>query len=119
MAGAQGSAAGAVGSLNKEHAVLSDAVRRLASDRARAESREDAPLALAHRCRALLGRYRDHMRREEGELFPRAQRVLRPQDWERIDRDAASRDDPLFGPSVDSVYQPIRDALMRRSWLRG
>ena len=112
-------AAAAIGKLAQDHVDLGAATRRLAARLEGAERGHEVPPAtLGRECRALLGRYHDHMTREESDLFPHAQRALRPADWARIERDAASREDPLFGPNVEAAFQPIHDALMRRSWLR-
>ncbi len=53
----------------------------------------------------------DHMRREEDELMPLAERVLTPDDWQRIHDAFRENDNPLYGikPKEDAerLYQRI------------
>ena len=55
-------------------------------------------------------RYRDHMRKEEREVMPLAQRVLNDQDWIEIEAAFASHRDPLAGSSPQTNH----DQLFRR-----
>lgn len=55
-------------------------------------------------------RYRDHMRKEEREVMPLAQRVLSAQDWSEIEAAFATRRDPLAGATPDTAH----DQLFRR-----
>ncbi len=110
--------AGAIGDLQREHERLAASVRQLAAliERVAVEPRVPHAL-LATECRAVLDIYRDHILREERDLFPAARRLLDEADWAAVAHAAADRPDPLFGPELDDAFQPIRDALMRRSWL--
>lgn len=47
-------------------------------------------------------RYSEHMRKEEREVMPLAQRVLTPEDWVEIEAAFATRRDPLVGASPES-----------------
>ena len=38
----------------------------------------------------------EHMRKEEMQLFPMAEKSLRPADWEAVDREFAENRDPIF-----------------------
>ena len=51
-----------------------------------------------------------HMRKEEDELMPMAERALRAEDWERIDRAFEANADPLFRSNVELGF----DALYRQ-----
>lgn len=51
-----------------------------------------------------------HMRREEDELMPLAERALRPDDWETIGRAFAANADPVFQTNVELGF----DALYRQ-----
>jgi hemerythrin-like domain-containing protein len=51
-----------------------------------------------------------HMRKEEDDLMPLAERDLRPDDWESIDRAFASNVDPVFHANVELGF----DALYRQ-----
>ena len=55
-------------------------------------------------------RYREHMRKEEREVMPLAQRVLNAQDWVDIEAAFASHRDPLAGSSPETSH----DQLFRR-----
>ena len=46
---------------------------------------------------SFVGFYREHLRTEERKLVPLAQRVLTPEDWQRIDQSFAEGVDPLAG----------------------
>lgn len=63
----------------------------------------------------LAGRYIElewaHMRKEEDEFIPLAERVLPPEDWADIDRAFRENDNPLFGikpkEEAEKLYQRI------------
>ena len=55
-------------------------------------------------------RYREHMRKEEREVMPLAQRVLNAQDWNDIEAAFASHHDPLAGSTPETNH----DQLFRR-----
>jgi len=54
---------------------------------------------------------RDHMMKEEGDVFPRATRVLDVADWRALDEEFAKRDDPLFGEIVAHRYVALAERL--------
>ncbi len=51
--------------------------------------------------------YRQHMAREEAELFPRAEDVLRDADWIAVADAITAEADPLFGAKVAQRYQQL------------
>lgn len=51
--------------------------------------------------------YRQHMSREEADLFPRAEKLLRRNDWAAVDSAIATSMDPLFGKQVEQRYQAL------------
>jgi hemerythrin-like domain-containing protein len=51
--------------------------------------------------------YIDHMRTEETELLPVAERVLSPSDWAELDKAFAANRDPLAGGARDPVYNRL------------
>ena len=51
--------------------------------------------------------YLDHMRTEETELLPAAERVLSPADWAELDKAFAADSDPLAGGARDPVYNRL------------
>ncbi len=51
----------------------------------------------------------EHIRQEEMELFPMAEKSLRAEDWEVIDRAFAENEDPLFaGEAKDRYHELLR-----------
>jgi hemerythrin-like domain-containing protein len=52
-------------------------------------------------------RYREHMRKEEREVMPLAQRVLTPEDWADIEAAFASHRDPLAGASPETNHDQL------------
>ena len=65
--------------------------------------------------RAYLQCFRRHMRTEEEELFPAAQRVLRPRDWDEISAAVEHLDDPLFGTAGAHRYGALREQIAREA----
>ena len=59
---------------------------------------------------AYAGFHWDHMRAEEGELLPMAEKYLTPADWQEIDTAFLEHTDPLLGADVGAKY----DALFSR-----
>jgi hemerythrin-like domain-containing protein len=51
--------------------------------------------------------YLDHMRTEETELLPVAERILSPSDWAELDKAFAADRDPLAGGARDPVYNRL------------
>ena len=56
--------------------------------------------------------YRDHMGREDGDLFPAAEESLSRQDWLEIEAATPDADDPLFGDRVEKRFESLRDHLL-------
>ena len=56
--------------------------------------------------------YRQHMAREEAELFPRLEDVLGNEDWQAVDDAITPEADPLFGSKVGQRYQQLRRQIM-------
>lgn len=52
-------------------------------------------------------RYREHMRKEEREVMPLAQRVLSTQDWADIEAAFALHRDPLAGASPETKHDQL------------
>lgn len=51
--------------------------------------------------------YRTHMALEEREIFPLAERVLTPADWDELDAATAREPDPLAGGAPDEEYRAL------------
>jgi hemerythrin-like domain-containing protein len=63
--------------------------------------------------RSYITRQREHMNKEEGELFPRMMTTLRSEDWQWIDELMAAQEDPLFGRVVSKQFRKRYDQIMR------
>lgn len=57
----------------------------------------------------------NHMKMEDETIFPIAEKYLTAEDWEAIAAEAADRDDPLFGPQVEALYQALHEEVARQS----
>ena len=68
--------------------------------------------ATAH---AYVSALRAHMRTEEGEILPRAARVLSESDWTDINTAIANVDDPLFGARLEERYARLREEINRQA----
>ena len=51
--------------------------------------------------------HRAHMRAEESEAFPLAQKYLTPEDWEEVDAAFAGHADPMIGADAGTVYSRL------------
>ena len=69
--------------------------------------------------KAYVENFRSHIDREEDELFPKAARLLRDQDWSAIDEKIERREDPIFGKIAEKRYAAIRDQIGRDASLPG
>jgi len=58
---------------------------------------------------------RYHMQKEDEHVFPVAERVLEPADWDAIAEAFAARRDPVFGPVAEAVFQSLREHIERES----
>lgn len=58
---------------------------------------------------------RSHMRREEERFFPRADAVLKEQDWKQISEAIEHRKDPVFGEIVEVQFRSIYEFIQLQS----
>ena len=56
--------------------------------------------------------YLDHMRVEESEILPLAQRVLTDDDWKELDAAFLKNRDPLAGAEADEVYRGLFSRIL-------
>ena len=97
--------------LAQEHESGENAIRELEQAFVRYEEHGDTEFApFADAVDRYVTRYRDHMRKEEREVMPVAQRVLNTQDWADIEAAFALHRDPLAGASPETDH----DQLFRR-----
>lgn len=71
--------------------------------------RRDHVRQLAH---AYLDANRQHMQREEQEVFPLFKKHLRKRDWAAVEADLPAADDPLFGEAVQEPYRALYERIM-------
>jgi hemerythrin-like domain-containing protein len=94
--------------LTREHESGQGAIRELEQSLLRLEEgggREAA--AFVHAVERYVDGYIGHMRQEECELFPLAERVLTAQDWAEIAIAFGSRRDPLDGITRRTEYEQL------------
>jgi hemerythrin-like domain-containing protein len=65
--------------------------------------------------RAYVSALRAHMRTEEGEILPRAARLLSESDWTDINTTIAKARDPLFGAQLEERYARLREEINRQA----
>ena len=96
--------------LTREHDAGERAMRELEQALVRFEEGGDAEFpAFATAVERFVGRYREHMRKEERDVMPLARRVLDAHDWAELDAVFATHMDPLAGASTEDY-----DALFQR-----
>jgi hemerythrin-like domain-containing protein len=96
--------------LGREHESGERAMRELEQALVRFEEGGDAEFpAFAAALERFVGRYREHMRKEERDVMPLARRVLSEADWAAIEAAFAAHRDPLAGARTDDY-----DALFQR-----
>jgi hemerythrin-like domain-containing protein len=65
--------------------------------------------------RAYVDGFRAHMRTEENEMLPLAERLLSESDWTGVDAAIAGFADPLFGSQVHERYAGLRNQINRHA----
>jgi len=103
---------GALALLAHEHEAGERAIRDLEQAFLRYEEHGDSEFAaFAANADKYVARYLDHIRKEEHEVMPLAQRVLTAEDRAAIEREFAAHHDPLAGATTetdpDELFQRI------------
>ena len=99
--------------LDRDHAASQRAVRDLEHDVLALEMMSEAPHAKARqadfeaRMHAYIASYLDHMRVEEVEVLPLAERVLTTADWAVLDASFMKNRDPLTHREGDDAFRPL------------
>ena len=97
--------------LETEHRAGAEKIRFLEQALARYQQGGEAEFAgFAAAVEAYAAFHWDHMRAEEKELLPLAEKYLTAGDWEAVDAAFMGHSDPLFGAEAGAEY----DALFRR-----
>ena len=63
-------------------------------------------------CQDYVTRLREHMSREEAEVFPLAAKLLSKNDWGAIERGLVARADPLFGAGREAQYTALYNHIV-------
>jgi hemerythrin-like domain-containing protein len=85
-----------IAGLEREHAEGDRALHGLKASYARLEAAGDAGLpAFARSVEDFARAYYEHMRKEEEQLFPLAEKLLTPEDWSALDRAFEENRDPI------------------------
>jgi len=99
--------------LDRDHAASHRAVLELEHDVLALEMMSEAPQAKARlaefeaRMHAYIASYLDHMRVEEVEVLPLAEKVLSPTDWVALDEAFMQNRDPLTHRVGDDSFRPL------------
>ena len=105
-----------VNELLGEHAALKDSGEQLARDLDDVVNGSIAPRERVERsAREYIALMRGHMNVEEAQIFPAAQRLLRPGDWKALEPAMRQADDPLFGAAVEARYASLREQIERHA----
>ncbi|MCF8469063.1 MAG: hemerythrin domain-containing protein [Sneathiella sp.] len=106
-------AAKATRDLCRDHEKLSAMTRRFAAAVQAVQNEQTLP---REHLIKLAEEYRDfllqHMKYEETEFFPAAQKLLSPQDWEMIEKRLGDKADKLFGREADREYRALHKVIV-------
>jgi len=96
--------------LAREHATGEASIRALEQALVRYEAGGEAEFApFAEAAERFIAGYRDHIRREEHDVMPLAERVFTREDWAEIEAAFAANENPLAGAEhdYDQLFQRI------------
>ena len=97
-----------IAELEKEHAGGEQALRQLEQYLLRYEEGGDKEFpAFAQAVENFAEGYRDHMRKEEEQVFPLAEKLLGASDWAAIDRAFEENTDPLAAQRDEKDFQKL------------
>jgi hemerythrin-like domain-containing protein len=102
-----------IAALEREHAGGAEALRRLAQSVIRYEEGGDREFpGFEREVGNFVEGYRDHMRKEEQQLFPLARKVLTPLDWVMIDEAFKENRDPLAAERETKDYEKLIERII-------
>lgn len=100
--------------LHRQHGVSLDAVMRIEHQLNRAEFGAQAELsAYVHDIEQFVANYQLHMRIEERDVFPAAERLLSEDEWDAIAAELARERDPLHGLPRDAEFDQLLSLITR------
>ena len=101
-------AANLIARLERDHAGGEETLRRLAQAMIRYEEGAEKEFpAFEREVTSFVEGYRNHMRREEEELFPLAQKIFTPLDWVIIDEAFKENRDPLIAAREEKDLEQL------------
>ena len=72
--------------------------------------------SVAQSARTYIAYFRNHMQKEESDVLPLMQSLLKKEDWDNIERAAPSRKDPLFGNgALEKRYEVLHQQIVREA----
>lgn len=104
-----------VDELMRQHVILRDSGAQL---HGQLEAIMDGAMlkraSIAQPATTYINYFRRHMKKEEAEIFPLAQKLLSREDWAAIEKEAPFKDDPLFGNGVlEKQYERLHQQINR------
>ncbi len=104
----------AVGDIEAEHRDVAKRLHRFANIINRVLIEHEVPReTFDNAVRDFVAFERQHMEREERDLFPAALRTLQPEDWAAIDARLTGGKDPLLNPAVEEKFHVLWQRIMR------
>lgn len=106
-------AAAAIGDLSGEHRALHQLARRFRETVGVLLNDTDIPRGqVVDAGRAFVDAQRRHLRMEEVNFLPLAERLLTAADWTDIEGRLSHRTDPVFGDRVEDVFRTLSERLL-------
>jgi hemerythrin-like domain-containing protein len=106
----------AIEELMKQHVLMKESGERLVADLDGIVNGSIVPRErIEEPGRTYVANFRNHMEKEETDLFPVAAKLLGPNDWSAIDATIAPLEDPIFGKSAEKRYAAIREQMARET----
>ncbi len=104
----------AVGDIEAEHRDVAKRLHRFANIINRVLIEHEVPRkTFDNAVRDFVAFERQHMEREERDLFPAALRTLQPEDWAAIDARLTGGKDALLNPAVEEKFHVLWQRIMR------
>ncbi|MBK8176250.1 MAG: hemerythrin domain-containing protein [Rhodospirillales bacterium] len=103
-----------IGDLRSEHESLGARTRELSAGLSAVLEEAHVPReAFVRWARSFIDLQEAHMQMEETEFFPTALEKLSAADWEDLEAQMTTPDDPLFGEHVGQRFESLRKSILR------
>jgi hemerythrin-like domain-containing protein len=107
-------AAQRIGDLRREHEIIAQRSRELSAGLTAVLDEAQVPReSFVRWARAFIDLQLAHMRMEEEVFFPTALRCLTDADWQALQAEMTSEEDPLFGEQVGTRFEALRQSILR------